>query len=103
MKAAVLHKPGGPENFQIETRPMPEPGKNQVMVKVKAFGLNRSELMTRKGYSSNVTFPPVLGIECVGEIVSDPSGEYQPGQLWEKWGGHMMAVMQNTQSCPKRL
>jgi NADPH2:quinone reductase len=80
MKAAVLHKPGGPENFQIEKRPMPEPGKNQVMVKVKAFGLNRSELMTRKGYSPNVTFPRVLGIECVGEIVTDPSGEYQPGQ-----------------------
>jgi NADPH:quinone reductase-like Zn-dependent oxidoreductase len=80
MKAAVLYTPGGPENFKIETRPVPEPGKGQVLIKVKAFGLNRSELMTRKGYSPNVSFPRILGIECVGEIVSDPSGEYQPGQ-----------------------
>lgn len=75
MKAA-----GGPENFSIETRPVPEPGKGQVLVKVKAFGLNRSELMTRKGFSPNVSFPRILGIECVGEIVADPSGEFQPGQ-----------------------
>ena len=80
MKAAVLYMPGGPENFKIETRPIPEAGKKQVLVKVKAFGLNRSELMTRKGYSPNVTFPRILGIECVGEVVADPSGEYRSGQ-----------------------
>lgn len=80
MIAAVLYTPGGPENLKIETRPIPEPTNGQVLVKVKAFGLNRSELMTRKGYSPNVTFPRVLGIECVGEIVTDPSGEYRQGQ-----------------------
>ncbi len=80
MKAAVLYTPGGPENFKIETRPIPEPTIGQVLVKVKAFGLNRSELMTRKGYSPNVIFPRILGIECVGEVVTDPSGEYQQGQ-----------------------
>ena len=66
--------------MKIETRPVPEAGKSQVLVKVKAFGLNRSELMTRKGYSPNVTFPRILGIECVGEVLTDPSGEYQAGQ-----------------------
>jgi len=80
MKAAVLYTPGGPENLKIETRPIPEPAKGQVLVKVKAFGLNRSELMTRKGYSPNVTFPRILGIECVGEIENDPSGEFKQGQ-----------------------
>ncbi|MEJ7685074.1 MAG: alcohol dehydrogenase catalytic domain-containing protein [Segetibacter sp.] len=80
MKAAVLYRPGGPENFSIETRPMPSPGQGQVLVKVKAFGLNRSELMTRKGLSPDVVFPRVLGIEWVGEIVADPSGEFVPGQ-----------------------
>lgn len=80
MIAAVLYTPGGPENLKIETRPIPEPTNGQVLVKVKAFGLNRSELMTRKGYSPNVTFPRVIGIECVGEIVTDPSGEYRQGQ-----------------------
>jgi len=80
MKAVVLYVAGGPENFIIEERPMPSPTLGQVLVKVKAFGLNRSELMTRKGYSPNVKFPRVLGIECVGEIENDPSGEYKPGQ-----------------------
>jgi NADPH:quinone reductase-like Zn-dependent oxidoreductase len=80
MKTAVLYKPGGPENFIIETRPISEPGEGEVLVKVKAFGLNRSELMTRKGLSPGVSFPRVLGIECVGEIVADPSGEFKQGQ-----------------------
>jgi len=80
MKAAVLYNPGGPENFIIETRPVREPGKGEVLIKVKAFGLNRSELMTRKGLSPSVSFPRILGIECVGEVVTDPSGYFAQGQ-----------------------
>ena len=80
MKAVVLYKSGGPENFVIETKPVPEPGKGEVLVKIKAFGLNRSELMTRKGLSPGVSFPRILGIECVGEIVTDPSNEFHQGQ-----------------------
>lgn len=80
MKAAVLYSPGGAENFRLQERPMPTPQEGQVLVKVKAFGLNRSELMTRKGLSPSVSFPRVLGIECVGEVEADPSGEYQKGQ-----------------------
>ena len=37
-------------------------------IRVEAFGLNRSELFTRQGHSPSVTFPRVLGIECVGEV-----------------------------------
>ena len=48
MKAAVLYHPGQAENFIIEKRLIPEPNENEVLVKVKAFGLNRSELMTRE-------------------------------------------------------
>ncbi|CAD5256170.1 MULTISPECIES: zinc-binding alcohol dehydrogenase family protein [unclassified Imperialibacter] len=80
MKAAVIFQPGPPENFVAEERPTPKPGANQVLVAVRAFGLNRSELMTRKGFSPSVRFPRVLGIECVGEVVEDPSGEYGKGQ-----------------------
>ena len=61
MKAAVLYAPGGAGNFVIETRPTPEPRNGQVLIKVKAFGLNRSELMTRKGLSPNVKFPRIFG------------------------------------------
>ncbi|SKC53986.1 zinc-binding alcohol dehydrogenase family protein [Ohtaekwangia koreensis] len=80
MKAAVLYKPGDPENFTIEERPIPTAWPGQVLIKVKAFGLNRSEIMTRKGFSPNVKFPRILGIECVGEVESDPLGILKKGQ-----------------------
>ncbi len=80
MKAAILYKPGEAENLQLIERPIPVPTDGYVLIKVKAFGLNRSELMTRKGLSPNVKFPRVLGIECVGEVEFDPSGEYRKGQ-----------------------
>ncbi|RZK53144.1 MAG: NADPH:quinone reductase [Hymenobacter sp.] len=80
MQAAVLPRPGAATDFRLEERPIPTPSAGQVLVRVRAFGLNRSELMTRKGLSPGVQFPRVLGIECVGEVVQDPSGEYAPGQ-----------------------
>ncbi|MDO7848609.1 zinc-binding alcohol dehydrogenase family protein [Hymenobacter sp. M29] len=80
MKAAVLYSPGVPGQFRLEERPVPVPAAGQVLLRVRAFGLNRSELMTRKGLSPGVQFPRILGIECVGEVVQDPSGEYPPGQ-----------------------
>lgn len=80
MKAAVLYIPGSAEQFQIIERPIPVPKEGEVLVKIRAFGLNRSELMTRKGLSPSVTFPRVLGIECVGEVEYDPSGSLQKGQ-----------------------
>lgn len=80
MRAAVLHRPGPATGFELEQRPIPTPAAGQVLLRVRAFGLNRSELMTRKGLSPGVRFPRVLGIECVGEVMQDSSGEYQPGQ-----------------------
>lgn len=47
MKAAVINQPGGPEVLQIETRPIATPGAGQVLIRVKAFGLNRSEFRGR--------------------------------------------------------
>lgn len=80
MKSVVIYEPGGAENLIIEERPIPRAAPGQVLIKVKAFGLNRSELMTRKGLSPNVSFPRVLGIECAGTVENDPSGEFQQGQ-----------------------
>lgn len=80
MKAIIIYEPGGPEQFKLAEYPIPVPASGEVLVRIKARGLNRSELMTRKGYSPGVHFPRVLGIECVGEVVTDPSGKLQPGQ-----------------------
>jgi len=89
MRAAVIYRQGGPENFILEQRQLPVPETGWVLVKVKAFGLNRSELMTRKGYSPNVSFPRVLGIECVAEVQEDRSGEFTKGQKVAAFMGGM--------------
>jgi NADPH2:quinone reductase len=80
MRAVVLETPGPPEALQLRRVPVPKPQPGWVLIRVKAFGLNRSELMTRQGLSPSVTFPRVLGIEAVGLVESAPGGEFVPGQ-----------------------
>jgi NADPH:quinone reductase-like Zn-dependent oxidoreductase len=79
MKAVVIHEAGGPEVLKLEERPIPEPRPGWVLIRVRAFGLNRSELFTRQGHSPNVAFPRVLGIEAVGEVAADPDGRFKVG------------------------
>ncbi len=80
MRGWRLHAPGGPDALILEELPRPEPGPGQVLIAVRAFGLNRSEYFTRIGESPSVKLPRVLGIECVGEIVAAPGGALRPGQ-----------------------
>lgn len=81
MRAVVLTAPGPVDNFELRTLAVPEPRAGEVMIKVAAFGLNRSELFTRLGYSGDaVTYPRVLGIEAAGVVASAPGGEFTPGQ-----------------------
>jgi NADPH:quinone reductase-like Zn-dependent oxidoreductase len=80
MRAAIIRRAGGPEVLQIETWPIPEPTQEQVLIRVKAFGLNRSELFTRQGLSPGVSFPRVLGIEAVGVVESAPGGQFTKGR-----------------------
>ncbi len=80
MKAWRLHQPGGPEAFILEEIPRPEPSEGEVLIEVRAFGLNRSEWFTRIGESPTVKLPRVLGIECVGTVVRDPSSALAVGQ-----------------------
>ena len=81
MKAAVLNAPGGPEALQLATRPVPQATPGQVLIRVRAFGINRSELFTRRGESPNVKLPRVLGIEATGTVEAAPGGEFQPGDV----------------------
>jgi len=83
MKAAVVHEAGGPEVLKIQSRPIPKPQDGQVLIQVKAFGLNRSELFTRQGHSpvSAVQFPRILGIEAVGVVEEAPGGEFEQGNI----------------------
>src|ERR1700739_1792853 len=81
MKAAVIYEAGGPEVLKIESRPIPTPREGEVLIQVKAFGLNRSELFTRQGLSPGVVFPRVLGIEAVGLVEDAPGGEFIKGDI----------------------
>lgn len=80
MRAIVLDGPGPPDALHIRNVPLPVPRLGWVRIKVKAFGLNRSELHTRLGLAEGVTFPRVLGIEATGIIDECPGGEFTAGQ-----------------------
>jgi NADPH:quinone reductase-like Zn-dependent oxidoreductase len=81
MKAVVVHEAGGPEVLKIESVPIPIPKSGEALIRVKAFGLNRSELFTRQGHSPSVKFPRVLGIEAVGVVENAPGSELQNGDI----------------------
>lgn len=73
MKAYVVETPGGIEALQLREIPKPEPKPGWVVLKVKAFGLNRTETFIRGGkVPMGVHYPVVPGIECVG-VVEHPS------------------------------
>lgn len=70
MKYIHVARPGGPEVLEIAVTGVPRPGPGQVLVKVTAAGLNRLDILQRKGL-----YPPppgeseILGVEIAGEIV----------------------------------
>ncbi len=80
MRAYVIEEPGGPERLLLREVPEPEAVAGSVLIRVRAFGLNRSEWFTRRGDSPSVSFPRVLGIECVGEVVAAPGTDLAVGQ-----------------------
>jgi NADPH2:quinone reductase len=71
MTAIVIRAPGGPEELVPEQRPVPQPGEGEVLVKVAAAGVNRPDVMQRKGL-----YPPpkgatdIPGLEIAGEVVA---------------------------------
>ena len=81
MKAVVIREAGGPDVLRVESLPIPTPKSGEVLIRVKAFGLNRSELFTRRGLSPGVRFPRVLGIEAAGIVEDAPGGEFAPGDV----------------------
>lgn len=78
MKAIKVFEKGDADVLKmVETdKPRVKPGWS--LVKVMAFGVNRSEIFTRLGYSESVKFPRILGIECVGVIEETSDSERLP-------------------------
>ena len=73
MQAFVLKKYGGPELAVLEEVPVPKPGSRQLLVKVRAAGLNPVDFKTRKGwvrFIQRYRLPAVLGNELAGEVIA---------------------------------
>jgi NADPH:quinone reductase-like Zn-dependent oxidoreductase len=103
MRAVVCVRAGGPEVLEIRELPVPAVRAGWSLVQVKGTGLNRSELRTRQGHSPNVTFPRVLGIECVGTVAAStdpmlPDGTTVAAVMGEM-AGSSTAVTPSTRCC----
>jgi putative PIG3 family NAD(P)H quinone oxidoreductase len=61
---------GGPEILVPERRPVPKPGRGQVLIRVAAAGVNRPDVSQRKGaYPPPPGAPTIMGLEVAGEVV----------------------------------
>ena len=80
MKAIYIEQNGGPEVLQFGDRPMPEPAKGEVLIRLAASGVNFVDTYHRSGLSK-VSIPSVLGSEGAGvvERVGEGVGNFQAG------------------------
>jgi putative PIG3 family NAD(P)H quinone oxidoreductase len=75
MKAILFDRPGGPEVLTFAEVPDPKPGSGQILIRVRAAGINRADLLQRRG-----RYPPppgeseILGLEVAGEVETLGSG-----------------------------
>jgi D-arabinose 1-dehydrogenase-like Zn-dependent alcohol dehydrogenase len=90
MKAVQISKPGG--NFEIVERPIPQPARGQVRIKVEACGICHSDALVKEGHWPGIQYPRVPGHEIAGRIdaVGQDVIQWKPGQrVGVGWhGGH---------------
>lgn len=71
MNVIDIREPGGPEVLCSDTRPVPEPGPGEVLVRVGAAGVNRPDVLQRLGmYPVPADADPLPGLEIAGEVVA---------------------------------
>lgn len=80
MRAAYIEQTGGPEVLRFGDRPIPEPAKGEVLVKLAASGVNFTDLNARSGINK-VPLPAILGSEGAGTVERAGEGvtAFQPG------------------------
>ena len=90
MKAVQIPKPGG--DFELVERPIPEPARNQVRIKVEACGVCHSDVLVKEGYWPGLQYPRIPGheiagrIDAVGADVTNWKSGQRVGVGWH--GGH---------------
>lgn len=82
MKAVVLERTCKATELTVSNIPVPKVKPDWVLVKVKAFGINRSELIMRsfEADAPYIHLPRILGIECVGEVADPSNSHFKKGQ-----------------------
>jgi putative PIG3 family NAD(P)H quinone oxidoreductase len=82
MMAIVAPQPDGAEELALLERPVPRPGAGEVLVKVAAAGINRPDILQRRGlYPPPPGAPDILGLEIAGEVIeAGPGAEELAGQ-----------------------
>jgi D-arabinose 1-dehydrogenase-like Zn-dependent alcohol dehydrogenase len=90
MKAVQIGKPGG--DFELVERPIPDPGRAQVRIKVEACGICHSDVLVKAGMWPGLQYPRIPGHEIAGRIdaVGSDVTNWKPGQrVGVGWhGGH---------------
>jgi D-arabinose 1-dehydrogenase-like Zn-dependent alcohol dehydrogenase len=90
MRAVQVSKAGG--NFELVERPIPEPGRNQVRIKVEACGICHSDSVVKEGLFPGIQYPRIPGHEVAGRIdaVGADVTNWKPGErVGVGWhGGH---------------
>src|SRR5438270_6003364 len=75
MMAVVAPQPDGAEELALVERPVPKPAPGEVLVKVAAAGVNRPDVLQRRGmYPPPPGAPDILGLEVAGEVVAAGQG-----------------------------
>jgi len=75
MKAVVAPQPDGAEELALVERPVPRPGSGEVLVRVAAAGVNRPDILQRRGlYPPPPGAPDILGLEIAGEVIEAGEG-----------------------------
>jgi NADPH2:quinone reductase len=71
MRAVIAEGGGGPEVLKVVERPVPTPRPGEVLVRVRAAGINRPDVLQRQGaYPPPPGAPDVLGLEIAGEVAA---------------------------------
>lgn len=89
MTAIEIVRPGGPDVLVPATRPVPAPGPGEVLVRVRAAGVNRPDVLQRQGgYAPPPGASDIPGLEIAGEVVAAGAGV-----TWPSPGERVMALV----------
>jgi putative PIG3 family NAD(P)H quinone oxidoreductase len=84
MRAVIITRPGGPEVLEIRDVPEPVPGPGEVLVRVRAAGLNRADILQRKGHYPAPAGSPqdIPGLEYAGQVAALGPPAPAPVRRW---------------------